>query len=404
MLPAIGLAAEALTTFICGLYIGFRSAHRPYTRPLAVFPDVITVFGLAAVSLLSDSSSGSAVASGMVAVGVFAFVFGGRPFRLVLSCVLAMSFGLLVATSTGDQPLGLLLWETALVVPATIFLLFPTAAPDRTRGPGWIRSLGTLSAITTVVLFVELFFYRRGIRQTSIGVSTVALLAAILFLASRMPFQPDRGSVSEVLATGVVHEYRKLLGRLQLLIDFGTRYDGGFEVAEGHPDPLRLISQEIRLSAASLPGLDALYGQHPGGRETRVPGDVDAILRLAGPLFRRAGKSLELRVETGMVIAASPDIVLHCLLILLRNAADYAASGSDPVTLSWRSVHPDGEALLRIVNGAELANGRPPRVRGWGRGLAIARGLSRRSGGDLTIRRTRGSFSVELRFPLSKPS
>lgn len=404
MLPAIGLAAEALTTFICGLYTGFRWAHRPSSKTLTILPELGIVCGIAAVSWLVDSTSGGAFASGLVATCFFFFVFGAfKSPWLLLHPFLAILIGFSAIALFGDQSLGLLLWETALVVPAAVALLSTTTAVERPPGLGRTGFRGALPVFAVVLLFVELFLYRRGLRDASIGVSAAALLAALLFVGFGRPPLSDGGTVSEVLALGVVHEYRKLLGRLQLLLDFGGREDRGLEAAEGQPDPLPLISQEIRLSAASLPGLDALYGRKSGASQTRVPGDVEAILRLAGPLFRRTGKTLDLRAETAMVIAAPPDIVLHSLLILLRNAADYAASGSDRVVLDWKPTRPDGEALLRISNGAEVADGRLPATRGWGRGLAIARGLSWRYGGNLTIRRTRCSFSVELRFPLSKP-
>jgi signal transduction histidine kinase len=407
MLPAIGLVAEALTTFICGLYTGFRWANRHTLRFLRTLPELSVVCGIAALSWLVDRSSGGVVASSMVATGLFFLAFARlHPLLLTMLVFFAVASGSSAATLSGSRAVGLLLWESLLVAPAALSLLAPRRdAPD----PVWARIWEALPLLAVLLLLSELFLYRQGIRNTSAVVSVVTLVVAGLWVGTRGAPRPEAGAFSGFLALGVLHEYRGLLGRLQLLSDFGTRQGRHFEVAEGQPEPLGLISSELRLSAASLRGLDALYGRETVGKETRVPDDVEAILRLAGPVFRQSGKKLVLRMEEGIVIAAPPGVVLHCLLILLRNALDHSGSpgadltsgvAPDRVFLTWACTRPGTEALLRIVNNVGDRSAAQP---GWGRGLRIVRGLARRYGGSLSSGQNGASYSAELRFPLSKP-
>ncbi len=415
MLPAIGLVAEALTTFICGLYTGFRFAHRHTLSLLRGLSELSILCGFAVLPWFVDSSFGGAVASSMVSGGLFVLAFGR--FHLHLLALLsfsAVALGFSAATLSGNQALGLLLWESLLVVPATLdILLFRRGS----RGLGRIRIREALPFLAVLLLLAELFLYRRGVRSTSFVVSVVTLGVVLLWIGTREASRPEAGAFSGFLALGVLHEYRTLLGRLQLLSDFGTRRSQDLEVAERGTDPLGLIGSEVRLSAASLRGLDALYGRETAVAETRVPGDVEAILRLAGPVFRQSGKKLEIRMEAEMVIAAPPAVVLHCLLIFLRNALTHSGhtraaipSGADPgrVVLTWSTTGPGGEALLRVVNTVEAPEGTRPERRspgqpGWGRGLRIVRGLAGPYGGALFARRNGASYSAELRFPLSKP-
>ena len=415
MLPAIGLVAEALTTFICGFYTGFRFANRHSLRLLRRLSELSILCGLAALPWFVDLSCGGAVASGMVAGGLFFLAFGRiHPLLLALLSFSAVALGFSAATLSGNEALGLLLWESLLVVPATLnILLFRRGS----RGPGWIRIREVLPFLAVLLLLSELFLYRRGVRSTSFVVSVVTFGVVLLWIGTREASRPEAGAFSGILALGVLHEYRTLLGRLQLLSDFGTRLSQDLEVAERGTDPLSLIGSEVRLSAASLSGLDALYGRETAVSETRVPGDVEAILRLAGPVFRQSGKKLEIRMEAEMVIAAPPAVVLHCLLILLRNALTHAghrrstmpsAASPDRVFLTWSTTGPGGVALLRVVNTVETPGGtlpgrRSPGQPGWGRGLRIVRSLARPYGGSLSSRRNGASYSAELRFLLSKP-
>lgn len=416
MLPAVGLVAEALTIFICGLYTGFRWANRNTVRFLEVLPELSVVCGIAAVSWLIDSFLGLSVASGMVAAGVFFLAFGGfHPSLSLFIPSFAGVLGLSVAALSGDDALGLLLWESVLVVPAAVYLLiFPAGRSfrrnrlrdSRFRDLAWTRFWKVLPLLGVLVLVVELFLYRRGTRGSSVGISVLALGVTLLLVGGSyfFRFRSEAETVSGFLALGVLHEYRKLLGRLQLLAEFGARNSWGLEAAEGYPDPLGLISSEVRFSAASLGGLDALYGRESMAPETRIPGDVEAVLRLAGPVFRQSGRHLELELETGLVIAAPPGVVLHSLLILLRNVLDHAAPGSPRVLVSWSTGGPRGEAVLRVLNGVEPSGAAALRQPGWGRGLRIVRGVARQYGGKLDCRRSGSRFSAELRFPLSKSS
>ncbi|MFP4430258.1 MAG: hypothetical protein ACLFPV_03310 [Spirochaetaceae bacterium] len=415
MLPAIGLVAEALTTFICGLYTGFRIANRHTLRLLRSLSELSILCGFAALPWFVDVSFGGAVASSMVAGGLFFMAFGRfHPLHLALLSFFAVALGFSAATLSGNQPLGLLLWESLLVVPATLNILLCRSAY---RGPGRIRTREVLPFLAVLLLLSELFLYRRGFRSTPFVVSVITLGVVLLWIGTREASRPEAAAFSGFLALGVLHEYRTLLGRLQLLSDFGARRSDGLEVAEGGNDPLGLIGSEVRLSAASLGGLDALFGRETAVPETRVPGDVEAILRLAGPVFRQSGHKLEIRMEADMVIAAPPAVVLHCLLILLRNALTHAGhtrtaipsgTGAGRVFLTWSTTAPGGDALLRVTNtveapGSTLPEGKSPGQPGWGRGLRIVRGLARTYGGSLFARRTGASYSAELRFPLSKP-
>jgi signal transduction histidine kinase len=202
----------------------------------------------------------------------------------------------------------------------------------------------------------------------------------------------DRAAAAGLVAGGVAHELRSLLGLVQAAAEHGLR--------QGEPealaDSLRLVlaqAGEARRALGEL--LEPLArGREAEPQAVRLPGDLAGLLRLARASFRREGIRLDYSLQPQAAAWARKGELGHVLLTLLANAADSVRQrpAGREVRVRFRSER--GQAVLEVGdNGAGVdprlaARLFEPGASGKGStglGLYLARAIAERSGGSLEL-------------------
>jgi signal transduction histidine kinase len=180
------------------------------------------------------------------------------------------------------------------------------------------------------------------------------------------------------------------------------------------PDFKEAVSRAARAAAKAADILDRLAAYHAAapaaGGSCRPEAVLEEVLAEWEPALRARGVTLSRAVTPGLPAAAMPASALRMALYeLLRNAAQAMPSGG---ALEAGAFH--AEAARRVVvtvrdTGPGLPSGDPERLFSpfkssrpgqLGLGLALARRLARRAGGDLEAKAAAGGGAqLELRLP-----
>lgn len=256
-----------------------------------------------------------------------------------------------------------------------------------------------------------------------LGLTWLAVLSAIGAIAFVLHKSMDLSDRRGRFVSAVTHELRTPLTTFSLyteMLDAGLVRDESQRreyVRTLHAESKRLSGiVENVLSYARL-------GRRPGPRSSVPPVPVDELIAKVEPALRRAAESAGMTLElggssSGTQVRAEPAIVERILLNLVENAGKYAASAEDRrVHLESRAA-PGSRSLELSVR--DHGPGVPPRDQrrvfeafhrarrdeasatpGLGLGLALARGMAREIGGDLTLDTTcRDGARFVLTLPL----
>lgn len=195
------------------------------------------------------------------------------------------------------------------------------------------------------------------------------------------------------------------------------------EVNERQRETLQRVEKVLEHLEALLE--DVLKSTRPGeekaspaSSEVSVPRVVKGALNVVGPAAKDAGIGIEVDVPEELVVWGHPDRLRQVLVHLVDNAVKYSSSGSLVRIEGRRDPSDRGRALISV---SDQGPGIPPdrlddifqpyerlpssmqgrSSSGVGLGLAIARKLVMRMGGDLTVRSTPGEGST---FTVALPS
>jgi two-component system sensor histidine kinase CpxA len=150
------------------------------------------------------------------------------------------------------------------------------------------------------------------------------------------------------------------------------------------------------------------------GARTLVAVDVAEIARQA---VEREGATVEMHVESGLMVMAEPELLLRSIANLVRNAVRYAGDAG-PVSISARRDHkeiaitiadsgpclPEEEVERVFTPFYRLENSRNRSSGGVGLGLAIVRNCVEACKGTVRCRnRVPSGLEVEIRLQAQTP-
>lgn len=263
--------------------------------------------------------------------------------------------------------------------PAGVRALGLTANPLRREGGG---------RTGLMVLFADLTAERRRAEQARLA---------------------DRLAHVGALAAGVAHEMRNSVATLRGYLDLASR--AGTAARDEHLAELRLETDHLERVVE-----DFLRFARPGSVRPEAV-DLAALLRRAAADPSLAPTPIEVRIEPESAppnlrtLIGDPNLLLHALRNLLRNAVEAQRRGGDAeATVIARLTVREEEAVIEIDDrGAGLGNEDPAtlfdpfvsgRADGVGLGLAITNRVVLLHGGEIQLRpRAGGGASARIVMP-----
>jgi signal transduction histidine kinase len=203
-----------------------------------------------------------------------------------------------------------------------------------------------------------------------------------------------RTAAPGLLAAGVAHELRGILGLAQAAAEFGLR--------RGEPEAMSRSLQLVAEQAAQgRRALGEVLEPVASGREAeperiRLPDDIEDLLRLARASFRREGISLEYGGGEAAAARARKGELEQALLNVLANAADSVRRCRQPgereIRVRFRraagmaelEVEDNGSGVDPLTAGSLFQPGVSAKG-STGIGLYLARRLAERNGGSLEL-------------------
>jgi signal transduction histidine kinase len=287
--------------------------------------------------------------------------------------------------------------------------LFPQAALRRVSVDAPVDPLGRYLANIPAALAAPVPGPVAGTRITparaALGLAWVAVIAATIAVGATLRTSIELGERRRRFVSAVTHELRTPLTTFQLYSEMLA--NGVVQEEQKRRQYLGTLKEESERLSAMVENVLA-HARLEERRSARrlEPMTLDALLaRVAPPLERRAeaaGMSLEIETETGGSVTLEVDAAAigQVLGNLVDNAGKYARNGRQPRVHLLVSMR-DGALTLRVRDhGPGIPRervktifapfdrgGRDPSdpIPGVGLGLALARGLAREMGGDLTL-------------------
>ncbi|HVP31436.1 MAG TPA: ATP-binding protein [Myxococcota bacterium] len=197
----------------------------------------------------------------------------------------------------------------------------------------------------------------------------------------------------------ICHEVGNLLAASRLTAHLIARDAGDPETVTAS----RTIEDLAAQAGSLLAHVRLLVADSPAPRVRIAPRDLLEAVQRAQP-GRTAGGGLQLtgRIPAGIAIEADADAVNHALCSLV-DAAREAAGAGGKVELGLERAR-DTARFVVTDDGPpfDAAAGEASMKRGRNLVIALARLVARKQGGDLLVRRTRGSTQVRLEIPCTR--
>ena len=287
--------------------------------------------------------------------------------------------------------------------------LFPNAQLDRVASNEAIDPLGRGLANIPVTIVAAAQPVARttplSVGRTALIMAWLAAIVAAVAVGTTLRKSIDLGERRRRFVSAVTHELRTPLTTFQM---YSEMLADGLVTNEDqrHQYLLTLKDESQRLSAMVANVLTHARLEQRGGAPRLEPTNVRALLTRLKPSLERRVESTPMTLQTDIdvpddtSIAVDAEAISQILGNLVDNAAKYANGGSSP-TIQLAAATENGSLMLTVRDhGPGIPHeqretifdpfergGRDPAdpVPGVGLGLALARGLTRDMGGELTL-------------------
>ncbi|MGB0682548.1 MAG: sensor histidine kinase [Magnetovibrionaceae bacterium] len=203
------------------------------------------------------------------------------------------------------------------------------------------------------------------------------------------------------LLAAVAHDLRTPITSLKLQAEF-------VEDEEAKARINRILDEMTELVEATLS-----LAREEAKAETSLPLDLASLIESLVEDFRALGARLQFEAEAAPVVTllAKPVALKRMFRNLMENAARYASSARIDISLepgfAVIEIADDGpglpeDALERAFEPfVRMENSRSTETGGVGLGLAIARGIARAHGGDITLRNSPSGLTARVSLPIA---
>lgn len=255
-----------------------------------------------------------------------------------------------------------------------------------------------------------------AIRRTLIGMTAAGSLAALLagYLLAAFALRPLDDAVRErsEFVAFASHQLRTPLSIIRTSAEL-ARTSRGMTPAEAMDTILRQTQRMETLAARLTHLARAESGRRPAAISTDVTGVVREVIESLRPAVEQAGVAIRLEALESQRACAAPAEIAEMVTAVVDNAIKFSPRSGVVVV----RVRPDrGRVVIEVLDqGPGIAAEDLPHIAkpffqgraargGYGLGLAIARAVGERSGGQLVITSTPGQgTTVHMTLPAPRP-